>query len=270
MSKSDIRVAIVGSSGRMGRELIKAVSQQKGIILGAALKQKGSSIIGTDAGKLVGIGNLNVIINDDIINVLDKFDILIDFTHPKCTEYYLSICKKNNKAIIIGTTGFSKTIQQKINKAAKKIPIVLSSNFSIGVNLVLKLLEKTAKVIGLCSDIQIIEAHHRYKVDSPSGTALAMKNIISKSIKYNLKKYKSCNKKNISYNMENNNIGLTTIRAGDILGEHTVIFADIGERIEIIHKTSSRIIFAKGAIKACLWLKGKKNGLYSMEDVLNI
>ncbi|MFP3019369.1 MAG: 4-hydroxy-tetrahydrodipicolinate reductase [Arsenophonus sp.] len=270
MTNLNVRVAIVGAGGRMGRELIKAVSERNDIILGAVLERKGSSIVGIDAGELVGIGFLNIIICDDLINVLDKFDILIDFTRPKGTQYYLSVCKKYSKAMIIGTTGFNQIEQKSIEEAAKTIPIVLSENFSVGINLVLKLLEKTAKVIGKYSDIEIIEAHHRYKIDAPSGTALAMGDIIAKSIGCDLRNHAIYDRKGIIGERKNNSIGFATIRAGDIVGEHTAIFVDIGERIEITHKASSRITFANGALKACLWLNGKICGLYSMKDVLNL
>ncbi|MGP1930271.1 MAG: 4-hydroxy-tetrahydrodipicolinate reductase [Arsenophonus sp. ET-YP4-MAG3] len=270
MTNSDIRVAIVGAGGRMGRELIKAISNQDGIVLGALLEKKGSSVIGINAGELVGILHLNIIIRDDLINVLDKFDILIDFTCPESTKHYLSICKKYAKAMIIGTTGFNKTEQKIIEKASKIIPIVLEVNFSVGINLLLKLIEKAAKVMGEYSDIEIIEAHHRHKLDAPSGTALAMSDVISKSICRNLKNHIIYNQKDIVGERKNNSIGFSIIRAGDIVGEHTVIFADIGERIEMTHKASNRITFANGVIKACLWLKGKNCGLYSMKDVLNL
>ncbi|HGJ5856298.1 4-hydroxy-tetrahydrodipicolinate reductase [Arsenophonus nasoniae] len=270
MTNSDIRVAIVGAGGRMGRELIKAVSQQDGVTLGAVLERKGSSIVGTDAGELVGIGRLNVIVSDDLINVLDKFDILIDFTRPEGTQYYLSVCKKYAKAMIIGTTGFNETERKSIDETAKTIPIVLAANFSVGVNLVLKLLEKAAKVMGEYSDIEIIEAHHRHKVDAPSGTALAMGDVIAKTIGRDLKNCAVYSRQGITGERENNSIGFATIRAGDIVGEHTAIFADIGERIEITHKATSRMTFANGAVKACLWLKGKNSGLYSMKDVLDL
>lgn len=251
MTNSDIRVAIVGAGGRMGRELIKAVSQQDGVTLGAVLERKGSSIVGTDAGELVGIGRLNVIVSDDLINVLDKFDILIDFTRPEGTQYYLSVCKKYAKAMIIGTTGFNETERKSIDETAKTIPIVLAANFSVGVNLVLKLLEKAAKVMGEYSDIEIIEAHHRHKVDAPSGTALAMGDVIAKTIGRDLKNCAVYSRQGITGERENNSIGFATIRAGDIVGEHTAIFADIGERIEITHKATSRMTFANGAVKSC-------------------
>ncbi|MGP1946035.1 MAG: 4-hydroxy-tetrahydrodipicolinate reductase [Arsenophonus sp. ER-QC15-MAG3] len=272
MINSDIRVAIVGAGGRMGRELIKVFSRHNSVILGAVLEKNGSDIIGIDAGELVGIGRLNITICDDLINVLDKFDILIDFTSPKGTIHHLSICKKYEKAMIIGTTGFNENEQKLIKKASEILPIVLSVNFSVGVNLLFKLLEKTAKVIGEYSDIEIIEAHHKHKIDSPSGTALEMADVISKSISSNcnFKNYKVFDSKCITYKKENKKIGFSVIRAGYILGEHTAIFINIGDRIEITHKTLSRITFANGVVKACLWLKGKNHGLYSMKDVLNL
>lgn len=270
MTKSKVRVAIAGAGGRMGRELIKVVSQQNSIILGAVLEKKSSSIVGTDAGELVGIDRLNIAISDNLISVLDKFDILIDFTSPKGTQDYLSVCKNNTKAMIIGTTGFNETEQQLIKEAAKKIPIVLAANFSVGINLTLKLLEIITKVMGEYSDIEIIEAHHRHKIDSPSGTALAMGNVIAKSIGRDLKNCAIYDRKGISGRRKNNSIGFSTIRAGDIIGEHTAIFVNASERIEITHKALTRMTFAKGAAKACLWLKGKSSGLYSMKDVLNL
>ncbi|MDT9587667.1 MAG: 4-hydroxy-tetrahydrodipicolinate reductase [Candidatus Arsenophonus melophagi] len=270
MTNSNIRVAIVGADGCMGRKLIKAVSKTNGITLGGALVKKGSSIVGINAGTLIGMSSLNIIISDDLISILDKFDILIDFTRPEGTKYYLSVCKKYGKAMIIGTTGFSEIEKQSIKEAAKIIPIVLAANFSIGINLIFRLLEKAATVIGKYSDIEIIEAHHRYKVDAPSGTALAMGEIIAKAIGSNLKYCAVYDRQGFTGKRKKNSIGFATTRAGDIIGEHTAIFANIGERIEITHKASSRMIFANGAIKACFWLKDKNNGLYSMQDVLNL
>ncbi|WP_335338715.1 4-hydroxy-tetrahydrodipicolinate reductase [Candidatus Arsenophonus lipoptenae] len=268
MINTDIRVAISGAGGRMGRDLIKAISQHDRVVLGAALGRRDSEIIGIDAGELVGISRLNVKITDNLVNVLDKFDILIDFSGPENSKYCLSICEKYFKSIIIGTTGFNEVEQLFIKKASKIIPIILAANFSIGINLLLKLLEKYIKVIAEYSDIKIIEVHHRNKVDAPSGTSLMIRDVISNSIVSYLK---NCSSNiYINSNKQDDDINITTIRVNNIIGEHTIIFANNNEKIKITHKALNRNAFVNGVLKACLWLKWQKNGLYSMKDVLNI
>ncbi|PQQ29265.1 4-hydroxy-tetrahydrodipicolinate reductase [Photorhabdus luminescens] len=270
MADTDIRVAIVGAGGRMGRQLIQAIYQLDNVALGAALERSGSSLIGADAGELAGIGHTGVTVCDDLKSVVDNFDVLIDFTRPEGTLTHLEICRQNGKAIVIGTTGFDEAGKQTIKEASADIPIVFAANFSVGVNLVLKLLEKAAKVMGEYSDIEIIEAHHRHKVDAPSGTALAMGESIAHALGRDLKTCAVYAREGYTGERDPKSIGFATIRAGDIVGEHTAIFADIGERVEITHKASNRMTFANGAVKAALWLKGKNSGLFDMKDVLNL
>ncbi|WMY96076.1 MAG: 4-hydroxy-tetrahydrodipicolinate reductase [Arsenophonus sp.] len=265
-----IRVAVVGAEGRMGSMLIKFIAQNKKVFLGAALVKKGSNIVGIDVGKLVGIHSLNIMVTDDLINVLNDFDILIDFTNPKNIKSLLLICKKYKKSMIIGTTGFGAIDKNFIKETSKEIPIIFSENFSIGINVIYKFLAIAAKLMGTYHDIRIIETHHKKKVDMPSGTALQIKAIIDENIESDSKSSFICEKKVFSNKKRKSNIDVVSIRSEDIIGEHKVIFSTINERLEINHKILNRTIFAHGVVKACLWLKEKKVGLYSMQDVLNI
>ena len=270
MQDAQIRVAIAGAGGRMGRQLIQATLQREGVLLGAALERPGSSLVGTDAGELAGIGRINTVIHDSLDAVVNDFDVLIDFTRPEGTLAHLAFCRQHGKGMVIGTTGFDDAGKQAISDAAKEIPIVFAANFSIGVNVMLKLLENAAKVIGEDTDIEIIEAHHRYKVDAPSGTALAMGETIAKAMDKNLKDCAVYTREGDTGERVPGTIGFATVRAGDIIGEHTAMFADLGERIEITHKASSRMTFANGAVRSASWLKGKKSGLFDMRDVLGL
>ncbi|WMY94928.1 MAG: 4-hydroxy-tetrahydrodipicolinate reductase [Arsenophonus sp.] len=270
LSQQHIRVAVVGAEGRMGSMLIKFIAQNKKVFLGAALVRKGSNVVGTDVGELVGIHPLNIMVTDDIVNVLNTFDILIDFTTPKSTESFLLICKKHKKSMIIGTTGFNEIAKKFIQEISQDIPIVFSENFSIGMNLIYKLLVTTAKLIGEYSDIKIIERHHKEKIDIPSGTALKIKEIINKNIAVNSQSSIIDVSEVSSHENRKKKINVISIRTRDVVGEHKVIFSTIDERVEINHKVFNRMIFMHGIIKACFWLKEKKSGLYSMKDVLNI
>lgn len=270
MHEAQIRVAIVGAGGRMGRQLIQAALHMEGIQPGAALEREGSSLLGSDAGELAGVGKTGVIVTSDLASVKDDFDVLIDFTRPAGTLAHLAFCRKHGKAMVIGTTGFDEAGKQAIRDAAKDIAIVFAANFSVGVNVMLKLLEKAAKVMGDYSDIEIIEAHHRHKVDAPSGTALAMGETIAHALNKDLKDCAVYSREGHTGERVLGTIGFATVRAGDIVGEHTAMFADIGERVEITHKASSRMTFANGALRSALWLKTKKNGLFDMRDVLEL
>ena len=265
-----LRIAIVGAGGRMGRQLIQAVHNAEGVELGVAFERVGSSLIGADAGELAGIGNLGVKVGDDLNAAKDQFDVLIDFTRPEGTLAHLAFCSANHKNMIIGTTGFDDAGKAAIKAAAEKIGIVFASNFSVGVNLVFKLLEKAAKVMGDYCDIEIIEAHHRHKGDAPSGTALSMGEHIAKTLGRDLKTHGIFCRDGIIGERKRDEIGFSTIRASDVVGEHSVWFADIGERVEIAHKASSRMTFANGAVRAAKWLEGKDNGLFDMTDVLDL
>ncbi|OOF59369.1 4-hydroxy-tetrahydrodipicolinate reductase [Rodentibacter myodis] len=265
-----VKMAIVGAGGRMGRQLIQAVQNAEGVELGAAFERKGSSLVGADAGELAGIGKLGIAVSDDLLSQKDRFDILIDFTRPEGTLEHLAFCIANNKKMVIGTTGFDEAGKTAIQMAAENIAIVFASNYSVGVNLVFKLLEKAAKVMGDYCDIEIIEAHHRHKVDAPSGTALSMGEHIAKTLGRDLKTHGVFCREGITGERKREEIGFSTIRAADVVGEHSVWFADIGERVEISHKASSRMTFANGAVRAGKWLEGKSKGLFDMTDVLDL
>ena len=265
-----IRIAVVGASGRMGLCLIKAAELDTRTTLSIATSRSGSLAIGKDAGELAGIGTLNIKIIDDVASAIDHFDVLIDFTRPDASMEFIEICRQAGKKIIIGTTGFSEPQKNLITKAAKEIAIVMAPNMSVGVNLALKLLEMTAKVMGDYTDIEVIEAHHRHKVDAPSGTALRMGEVIAKTLGRDLKDCAIYGREGNTGERDRKTIGFSTIRAGDIVGDHTVMFADEGERVEITHKATSRMTFANGAIRASVWLNDKPNGLYDMQDVLGL
>jgi len=265
-----IRIALMGCQGRMGKTLLEAIRSNEHVTLGAALERPGSTVIGLDIGDVNGFGAMNVLIHDDLEKVKDQIDVIIDFTRPEVTLKNLAFAVANNKKIVIGTTGFDDAGKAAIADAATKIGVVFASNFSVGVNLVFKLLEQAAKVMGDYTDIEIIEGHHRHKVDAPSGTALSMGEVVAKTLGRDLKQCAVYGREGITGERDRNTIGFATIRAGDLVGEHTVMFADIGERVEITHKASSRLTFANGAVRSAYWLKDQANGLYDMQDVLNL
>ncbi|CRY54579.1 MULTISPECIES: 4-hydroxy-tetrahydrodipicolinate reductase [Yersinia] len=270
MTQSTIRIAVVGAGGRMGRQLIQAITDTDGVALGAAVERVGSTLVGSDAGELAGTGLLGITVSDDLSKVIDHFDVLIDFTRPEGTLAHLAICRQHRKAMVIGTTGFDDAGKAAIREAATEIGIVFAANFSVGVNVVLKLLEKAAKVMGDYTDIEIIEAHHRHKVDAPSGTALAMGEAIADSLGWSLKEHAVYSREGHTGERKPGTIGFATVRAGDIVGEHTAMFADIGERVEITHKATSRMTFANGAVKSAVWVSKHDNGQFDMRDVLNL
>ena len=242
-----IRIAVVGASGRMGQTIIESIGQNDKTSLGVSL----------DKGD-----NLNA--------VLDQFDVLIDFTRPEATLEYLAICEQANKSIVIGTTGFDDAGLLAIENAAKNIPVVFAPNMSVGVNLSLKLLDMAARVIGEEADIEIVEAHHRHKVDAPSGTALKMGEVVANALGRDLSTCAVYGREGIEEPRDRQTIGFSTIRGGDVVGEHTVSFFMEGERVEITHKASSRMTFANGAVRAASWLEAQNSGLYSMQDVLDL
>ena len=265
-----LRIAVVGASGRMGLCLIKAAVLDNRTALSIAVSRPESSAIGKDAGELAGIGTLGINVINDLTSVVDQFDVLIDFTRPDASMEFIELCRQAGKKIVIGTTGYNDTQKVLIAEASKEIAIVLAPNMSVGVNLALKLLEMTAKVMGDYTDIEVIEAHHRHKVDAPSGTALRMGEVIANTLGRNLKDCAIFGREGNTGERDRKTIGFSTIRAGDIVGDHTVMFADEGERVEITHKATSRMTFANGAIRASVWLENKTTGLYDMQDVLGL
>lgn len=264
------RIAITGAAGRMGRNLIDACHQADGLQVTVALEHPDSTLLGSDAGELAGIGRLGVELGADINVVLDAFDVLIDFTRPKPTLANLEACRRAGRSMVIGTTGFTDGQKQAITAAAQDIAIVFAPNMSVGVNLCLKLLDTAARVLGDAVDIEIIEAHHRHKVDAPSGTALRMGEVVAAALGRDLNSCAVYGREGHTGERARQTIGFETIRAGDIVGDHTVLFAADGERVEITHKASSRMTFANGAVRAAAWLAGRSAGLYDMQDVLGL
>ncbi len=267
---NEIRVAVVGAGGRMGRTLVQAVTETEGLRLGAASEQPDSSLIGADAGEVAGVGRLGVSIHPDIDAVIGDFDVLIDFTAPAATMHHLELCRANGRRIVIGTTGLDADQRRTIEQAAADIPVVFAPNMSVGVNLCFKLLDIAARVLGDDVDIEIIEAHHRDKVDAPSGTALRMGEVIANALDRDLDAVAVYGREGQTGVRERKTIGFETIRAGDVVGEHSVWFAADGERVEIAHKASSRMTFARGAARACRWVATRENGLFDMQDVLGL
>lgn len=265
-----VRIAISGVSGRMGRALVEACHRGSGLRLAAALDRPGSPALGADAGELSGLGRLNVTVGADPLAVLKDFDVLVDFTRPEATLGYLDACRQAGKKLVIGTTGFDAAGKAKIAAAAKETAIVFAPNMSVGVNLSLKLLDLAARVLGDEVDVEIIEAHHRHKVDAPSGTALRMGEVVAQALGRDLKDCAVYGREGVTSERNRTTIGFATVRGGDIVGDHTVLFAGDGERVEITHKASSRLTFAHGALRAARWLTEKKSGLYDMQDVLGL
>ena len=265
------RIAVMGAAGRMGKILVEAVQQRAPLTgLTAAIVRPGSTLIGVDAGELASLGRIGVPLSGHVEAVAEEFDVLIDFTLPEVMLKNLAFCRKTGKAMVIGTTGLDAAQKQLLAEAGKVIPIVFAANFSVGVNLSLKLLEMTARVLGDDADIEIIEAHHRHKIDAPSGTALRMGEVIAAALDRDLQKVAVYGREGHTGARERETIGFATVRGGDVVGDHTVLFACEGERLEITHKASSRMTFAKGAVRAALWLDGREPGLYDMQDVLDL
>jgi 4-hydroxy-tetrahydrodipicolinate reductase len=255
----------------MGRELVEAITHSESdIAVSVATVRADDPALGVDVGLLAVGSALGVETVAELDSVLDDFDVLIDFTTPEATLQHLALCQQNRKAMVIGTTGFSESQHQRIANSGETIPIVFAPNMSIGVNLCFNLLEQAARVLGDDVDIEIIEAHHRHKKDAPSGTALKMGEIVAQALDRNLQQVALYGREGMGEERDRKTIGFSTVRAGDIVGDHTVIFAGLGERVEITHKASSRMTFAIGAVRAANWIADKDPGLYSMRDVLNL
>ncbi|WP_151965562.1 4-hydroxy-tetrahydrodipicolinate reductase [Acinetobacter soli] len=261
------RIGVLGAGGRMGRILIQAV-QQAGYQLAAAVERPESSLVGTDAGELAGIGSIGVKVAGSLSEVLKDCDVVIDFTAPVATEQHLQLCAEAGVAMVIGTTGFSEQQKQLLNETATRTPVVYAANYSVGVNVSIKLLELASKVFGDSVDIEIIEAHHRHKLDAPSGTALMMGEAIAETLGRDLKTDAVYCREGHTGARERQSIGFQTIRGGDIVGEHTAMFIGEGERVEITHKATNRMNFASGAVRAAAWVVGRDARKYDMKDVL--
>jgi 4-hydroxy-tetrahydrodipicolinate reductase len=254
----------------MGKTIIEVCHETPAVRLGAAIEYPGSPVIGRDAGEQAGLGRIGIPITADIAGVADQFDVLVDFTVAGSVTGNIEKCRTAGKNMVIGTTGLSDEQKNLIGKAAKDIAIVFAPNMSIGVNLCFKLLETAARIIGGDADIEIIEAHHREKKDAPSGTSLRMGEVIANTLGRKLKDCAIYGREGMSGPRDRKTIGFETIRAGDIVGEHTVMFATSGERVEISHKATSRKTFAGGAVRAAQWVASRKTGLFDMQDVLGL
>ena len=264
-----IRVGITGAGGRMGRTLVEAIAVSSSELrLTVALERAQSSLVGADAGEVAGLGTNGIAIGSNLESALSDVDILIDFSVPDATIANLAVCVEKGVGMVIGTTGFTDEQQALIDAAAHKIHICKASNFSTGVNLCFELLEMAARVMGEESDIEIVEAHHRHKIDAPSGTALSMGQVVAGALGRDLDEVAVYGRQGQTGARDKNTIGFATVRAGDIVGDHTVLFAAEGERVEITHKASSRLSFARGAVRAASWLCAQPAGLYDMRDVL--
>ncbi|MEZ5566863.1 MAG: 4-hydroxy-tetrahydrodipicolinate reductase [Halioglobus sp.] len=265
------RIGITGAAGRMGRTLVEAIQvSDADLSLTAALEQPGSSLIGADAGELAGLGRNGVCIASDLSAVIGDIDVLIDFSVPAATLANLEQCAAHSVAMVIGTTGFTPEQQALIDRTAKHITICKASNFSTGVNLCFKLLDMAARVLGDEVDVEVYEAHHRHKIDAPSGTALSMGRVVADALGRDLQQVAVYGREGQTGARMRETIGFATVRAGDIVGDHTVTFAADGERVEITHKASSRMSFARGAVRAAAWVAQKEPGLYDMQDVLGL
>jgi len=264
-----LRIAIAGASGRMGQMLIEALNASADCLLTGALDVQSSAAIGTDAGAFSGRAS-GVPISADLREGLKNSSILIDFTRPEGTMAHLAMCRELGVKMVIGTTGFSEAQKAEIAAAAQDIAIVMAPNMSVGVNVTLKLLEMAAKALATGYDIEIVEAHHRHKVDAPSGTALKMGEVIAGALGRDLKDCAVYAREGVTGERDPSSIGFATIRGGDIVGDHTVLFAGTGERIEISHKSSSRATYAQGSLRAARFLHGKTSGLFDMFDVLDL
>jgi len=265
-----IKAVVTGAGGRMGGRIISLLSADGEIKLAGAVEQKGHVLVGKDVGESLGLGKTGIIIEDDAAACIDRGDVVIDFTHHEASMKNLEIAAEKKRAIIIGSTGFTADEIARIKNLAAKTRCVLSPNMSIGVNVMFKVLEYVAGILGNTYDVEIVEAHHNLKKDAPSGTALKMAQIISDKLNRDLEKVGVYARKGIIGERTKTEIGIQTVRAGDIVGEHIVMFGGLGERLEFIHRAHSRDNFARGAILAAKWIVEQKNGFYDMQDVLGI
>ena len=265
-----IRIAITGAAGRMGKTLIEAVALTDNAVVSAAIERPESTLIGADTGELIGLGSNGVKVAGDISEVINDFDVLIDFTVPAATVKNVEACAAAGKSMVIGTTGCSEEQLVLIKQTAEKAGVVMASNYSTGVNATFKLLTIAAQILGDDYDVEVVEAHHRHKVDSPSGTALSMGEAVCDGLGRDLKEVAVNGRDGIVGARTQQEIGFHAVRGGDVVGDHTVMFLADGERVEITHKASSRMSFARGAVRAAKWIAGRKSGLFDMQDVLGL
>lgn len=265
-----VRALVVGAAGRMGRAIVKVINETEGIECVGAVEAHGHPLLGRDAGELAGVGPLGVRITDDLSQGIKEADVLIDFSTPSASLYTMELASLLHKPVVVGTTGFTEQQWQKVREFSQSVPCVISPNMSLGVNLLFRLVEIVAKALGPGYDVEIVEFHHRGKKDAPSGTALRLAERVAVALGRDLEKVAVYGRRGLCGPRSPEEIGILSLRGGDVVGEHTVIFATEGERIELVHKASSRETFARGAVRAALWVVGKPPGLYDMEDVLGL
>lgn len=265
-----MNVAIIGAGGRMGTRLVNAVCETLGLTLSAAVERDGHPQLGMDAGLIAGAGELQVPLTSDLDAAVAAADVLIDFTFPEVTLNNLAVCARHDKMLVSGSTGFTPEQKRQVEEFAKSIPVVLAPNMSVGVNACFKLLKEAAKILGDDFDVEVVELHHNKKKDSPSGTAVRMGEVVAQTLGRDYNQVANYHREGMCGERTHAEIGMQTVRGGDIVGEHTVYFIGMGERIEISHRAMSRDMFARGAARACLWLQSQPAGLYDMQDVLGL
>lgn len=268
--RSMIAVVVVGAAGRMGCRLVSLIKESASLTLAGAVEVPGHPAIGNDAGEIAGAGYAGVPITHDLSSLMTRSDVIIDFSAPDATLGHLRIATQHRRAMVIGTTGFSPSQRNELTSLANLIPCVWSPNMSVGINLICKVIADMARVLGDDYDIEVIEAHHRLKKDAPSGTALRIAEVLATAMNRDLDHVGVYTRKGMIGERPKDAIGIQTIRAGDIVGDHTILFGGIGERIEITHRASSRDTFARGALRAAMWVVKQPPGLYGMEDVLGL
>ena len=264
------RIAVTGAAGRMGKILIEAVVNADDAELTAAIVRPNSSLLGVDAGELAGVGKNGVAVVGDLADVVDEFDVLIDFTTPDATLANSRVCAASNKQMVIGTTGFTDAQKLQLLSVQEDAALCIATNYSTGVNLCFKLAKEAAKILGDDYDVEIVEAHHRHKVDAPSGTALSLGEAVAEGLNRDLKKVAIYGREGQTGARKRETIGFATVRGGDVVGDHTVMYMADGERVEITHKASSRMSFARGAVRAACWMASKDSGLFDMQNVLGL
>jgi len=265
-----VKAVVMGACGKMGGRIISLIDASDGIEIAGAVEIKGHPKIGKDIGDILVLGKKGILIGEDLQGCIDMADVVIDFTHHEYAYDHLKIASKNKKAMVMGTTGIGAEMMQHIRELARSSKLVLAPNMSVGVNVMFKLLETAATILKDEYDVEIVEAHHNLKKDAPSGTAIKMAEVIANALGRDLNRVGIYERKGMIGARSKAEIGIQTVRAGDIVGEHTVIFGGIGERLELIHRAHSRDNFAKGAIRAAMWIVNQPNGFYDMQDVLGL
>lgn len=265
-----IKVIVAGAAGRMGCRLVALVRESTALALAGAIEGTGHHLLGEDAGETAGAGRVGVAISDDLSALMDRGEVVVDFSSPEATLEHFRIVAQHRRAMVIGTTGFSAAELEEVRSLARHVPCVCSPNMSVGVNLIYKVIGEMARTLGDDYDIEVIEAHHRLKKDAPSGTALKIAEVLARSVNRDLNQIGVYARKGLIGERKKGEIGIQTIRAGDIVGDHTILFGGMGERIEVTHRASSRDTFARGALRAARWVVRQPPGLYDMMDVLGL